>query len=50
MFNKFVKQQLDFQKSLEKTLGKIANNTSSADKSTKQNLNYSAFNLMSIAT
>ena len=40
MFNKFVKQQLDFQKNLEKTLGKIANNTSTADKSTKQNSNF----------
>lgn len=40
MFNKFVKQQLDFQKNLEKTLSKIANNTSTADKSTKQNNNF----------
>lgn len=40
MFNKFVKQQLDFQKNLEKTLGKIANNTSTADKSTRQNSNF----------
>ena len=37
MFNKFVKQQLDFQKKVEKSFNQIAKNTSTADKSKNNN-------------
>lgn len=37
MFNKFVKQQLDFQKKVEKSFTQIAKNTSTADKSKNNN-------------